>query len=179
MKNILLLKESLLDGISKEDLLSIDNKLNSIRLQSKLSKDTIEALTQLREKLEQVSTEHTKTKNIVLWHIDRILNYKYIDYSSYLSRRNQQLVNNYVRLVFDRKRICIGSIPFSTILEISDRYSIEQLEEYLDILSLEDDSYLDNKDILDIYNNINTIYNIDISLFWPVVGERGHKGGGI
>lgn len=110
-----------LEELSLETLESIDACLYNIKSFATLRKEDKEHLSLYSSRLNQIHSKHNKKKNIVLWHIKKIVENSFEDYSDNVSERQRAYVNSLVKDILSAKDIYTTSLSKET-LEMLDNY---------------------------------------------------------
>ena len=110
-----------LEELSLETLENIDACLYNIKSFATLRKEDKEHLSLYSSRLNQIPSKHNKKKNIVLWHIKKIVENSFEDYSDNISERQRVYVNSLVKDILSAKDVYTTSLSKET-LEMLDNY---------------------------------------------------------
>ena len=150
-----ILDDLLVNDLSLETLEIIDKHLRELVNSSILTESYKERLREFREDFSSVNTKHIKTKNIILYHIDKILEHVTTDYSQQVSEKQRAYCNSITKRLLLAKGVYLSNICRNS-LELLSNNNLDSFDRL---------QYIEDKEILEtICSILRHNYNITISL---------------
>lgn len=185
------------EQLNKESLVLLDELLHILYKSGKVTGEIREILIRFSEYLESNNTE-SKTKNLTLYHLNKLIDRKLTDFSTQISRDRCRDVYSLVKEYIECNGIQICSIPYNTMCLLDKQFTDKQVDKivlYIELLinnvqitdTLCNELDIDVKEIDKSIKSIESILNtINVNTYTSYttrdegdIYDREHKGGGM